>query len=55
MGEEITSLEDLQCGMKVSALMIDEKATLVKVKLATSPQINISGIVYKNYLEDDVN
>jgi len=39
--------------MKVSALMIEEKATLMKVKLATAPQINISGIVYKNYLEND--
>lgn len=34
--------------MKLSSLMIDEKATLVKVKVATSQQINITGIVYRN-------
>jgi len=48
MGEEITCYDDLKVGMKVSSLMIDEKSTLIKVKLATSQQVNITGIVYRN-------
>jgi len=48
IGDNIGALEDIRPGMKLSTVMIDNKETFFKVKVATAENINISGVVYKN-------